>query len=74
MSMNKTITGVSTFQNFEGGFWGIVTEEEDYLPIDMPEQLKVNDANITCVIQVDEDLFSKYGWGIPCHIISFSTI
>lgn len=69
----KSITGIVVFKKNEGGFWGIEADD-NYLPIDFPEQLKYDGATVSCIIQQDLDLMSFINWGEPCHIISFSTI
>ncbi|MDA8692942.1 hypothetical protein N9L92_02690 [Saprospiraceae bacterium] len=73
MGIVKEITGKIVYKNFEGGFWGIESDENYYI-IDLPEQLKHSDENITCVINIDEDIMSMINWGIPCVIVSFSTL
>ncbi len=58
--------------DLEGGFWGIVTDNEDYLPLEFPEQLKTVDMEVTCSIEVADEM-TMHNWGVPCYIVSFST-
>lgn len=69
-----TIKGTVKFQNLEGGFWGIVDENGvNYRPVNMPEQLKLEGANIQ-VLAIKDDQMSFIMWGDPIKIISFSTL
>jgi len=70
----KKVTGKIVYVDLEGGFWGIQTSEANYFPLHMHEQLKLKDQEITCHIQVDEEVMTMQAWGIPCHIITFTTI
>lgn len=72
---NKEITGKVVYQNLEGGFWGIIDEKgNQYLPVNMPEQLKYKDIKVSVVIRPLEDGVGTAMWGSPVRIISFSTV
>lgn len=71
--MAKRIKGVVKHFDLEGGFWGIVAED-DYLPLNMPEQLKTHNSKIECTIVIDDDVFTSFSWGTPCRVISFTTL
>jgi len=73
MSKLIRITGKVVYKDFEGGFWGIISDQE-YLPINFPEQLKSIGSPIDCHIFIDDDIMTMYSWGTPCQIVSFSTI
>ena len=73
MGKVKEISGTIVHKNFEGGFWGIESDENYYI-IDFPEQLKQAGAKVTCVINIDEDIMSFVSWGTPCILVSFSTL
>jgi hypothetical protein len=73
MSKSIRISGKVVYKDLEGGFWGIISDQ-DYLPINFPEQLKSNGSTVDCYILIDEDIMTMYSWGTPCHIVSFSTI
>lgn len=70
--MAININGKTVFMDLEGGFWGISTDSEDYLPINFPEQLKQAGMDISCGIE-ELDIMTSQNWGVPCRIISFST-
>ena len=68
----KKITGISTYVSLEGGFWGIKSQDTNYLPMEMPEQLKSEGQDVVCTLEL-LDVMTLQNWGIPCKIISFST-
>jgi hypothetical protein len=74
MSKQFKISGKASFQNIEMGFWGIVSSNgKKYRPINMPEQLKIDGAEVHCVareVEYDIDIFM---WGSPVEIVSFET-
>lgn len=62
------------FINIEGGFWGLETDSGgQYFPINLPEQLKIDNSKISCGIKY-VDMFNAYMWGECVEIISFTTI
>ena len=69
------IRGKVVYQNLGTGFWGIITDDgAEYLPLNMPEQLKSVGAKVSCTArEIDEDA-SMFMWGVPVKIISFETI
>jgi hypothetical protein len=71
--MRIQITGKVCYKDIEGGFWGIITQEDKFLILNMPEQLKYEGAMISCTIETKEDVFSIYNWGTPAFISSFTT-
>ena len=72
--MIKYIHATVVYNEFEGGFWGLRTKEGvEYLPINMPRQLMLNGANVSCGIKPSDDL-SLHMWGKLIEIVSFETI
>jgi len=71
--MKKKISGQVKYFDFEGGFWGIIADD-DYLPLNFPEQIKYDNVKVECTIVVMDDVMTAQSWGLPCKIISFSTI
>jgi hypothetical protein len=73
MSKEKTITATIVFQELEGGFWGLIDQAgNQWLPINMPEQLKYAGKSTKVVIR-EVDMMTTSMWGRPVKIISFST-
>ena len=70
----KKIKGKVVYQNLESGFWGIVDGEgNQWRPIEMPEQLKVEGKEVSLLIQEADEAASLFMWGTPVKILSFST-
>ncbi len=72
--MALKITGTAVYVPLEGGFWSIETSDSKYIPINMPEQLKSEGAQIKCTIRIRDDISTIYSWGIPCQILAFGTL
>lgn len=73
MSKAKTIKGTVVRNDLEGGFWGVVDEEgNEWLPINLPEQLKTAGKKVRLRIIETRDA-SVFNWGKPIKILSFET-
>jgi hypothetical protein len=73
--MSKRITGKVVYQNFSGGFWGIVSDSgKEYRPVNFPHQLKKEGTHVDIVIKKMKDEVSMFMWGETVDIISFSTL
>jgi hypothetical protein len=71
----KRIKGTSKYQNIEMGFWSIIGKDgNEYRPVNMPEQLKLEGAEVEVVISEIEEEMSFIMWGKAVKIISFQTI
>ena len=74
MASKKTITGTVVYENLEGGIWGIKDSTgKQWLPINMPEQLKHPGKKIEVVIK-PVDVMTTSMWGETVKVISFSTL
>lgn len=72
--MKYRIKGKVVHEDLSGGFWGIIGEDgTQYLPVNMPEQLKVKGAKVDLTVQ-DSDMDSIFMWGQPVKIITFHTV
>ncbi len=68
------IKGTVQYQDFEGGFWGIVDQKgKKWLPVNMPEQLKVDQAKVEITAK-ESDVMTSMSWGSPIEITGFHTI
>ena len=68
------ITGKVVFLSFEDGAYGIIDQHgRKFLPINMPNQLKKDGAQVICSIR-PADVVSMVMWGEPVYISSFETI
>jgi len=62
-------TGTIEFIELEGGFFGIVTTEGDhYLPLNLPEEFRVDGLGVTFTARTAPDVNTIYMWGIPVSI------
>lgn len=72
--MRKKITGKVVYVKLEAGFWGIIDKEgNQWLPMEMPDQLKIEGKEVTLTIEEEEDSISFNMWGTPVNIITFHT-
>lgn len=68
------ITGKVVYLSFEGGAYGIVDQHgKKYLPINMPNQLKKDGAQVICNVR-PADVVSTMMWGEPVYIYAFETL
>lgn len=70
---SKKITGTVSFQQIGTGFWGIVDSHgNEWRPVNMPEQLKLEGKKVTVTVEETEDM-SVFMWGTPVLVKSFHT-
>lgn len=69
-----SIIGKVKYFNLETGFWGIIDEKgKEWLPLNLPEQLKYEGRQIKIKAkEVNAD--SMFMWGTPIKIVSFQTV
>lgn len=64
-------TGTIEFIELEGGFFGIVTAEGDhYLPLNLPEEFRVDGLKVAFTARTAPDTNTIYMWGTPVTILS----
>ncbi|WP_051203647.1 M1 family metallopeptidase [Hugenholtzia roseola] len=70
-TMSTTIRGKVTFQDLEGGFWGIISHEgKSYKPDQMPAELQKQGLEVE--VEAEEIKgFSIFMWGTNIRIISY---
>ena len=56
--------GTITYIGVEGGFYGIVTNQENYDPINLPSTYAVDGLKVEFKAKIREDLVSIHMWGI----------
>ena len=67
-------TGTVTYFNFEGGFFGIVTiDQEHYLPLNLPPEFERDGIKVSFTAVADPDIMTIQMWGTPIRILSIST-
>ena len=74
--MSKTWTkGKIKFVNLGPGFYGIICDNgEEWLPINLPEQLKYEGRQVEVLATELDDSASLFMWGKPVKIVGFKTI
>jgi aminopeptidase N len=72
--MSTTIRGKVTFQDLEGGFWGIISHEgKPYKPDQMPAELQKQGLEVE--IEAEEIKgFSIFMWGTNIRILSYKKL
>ncbi len=70
---SKRITGTVKWQSLEMGFWSIIDEKgNEWLPVNMPEQLKKEGRKVTVTLR-EVDVMNPFMWGTPVVLESFPT-
>ncbi|MEM9824483.1 MAG: hypothetical protein AAF985_25580 [Bacteroidota bacterium] len=73
--MKNRIVGKIVYQNLGMGFWGILGDDgQEWLPINMPEQLKTPGARVEVTARKIEDYVSMHMWGQAIRITAFQTL
>ena len=68
------ISGKVVHLSFEGGAYGIIDSSgRKFLPVNMPNQLKKDGANVVCHVR-PADVETVMMWGEPVYIESFETL
>ncbi|WP_164997758.1 protease inhibitor I42 family protein [Methanolobus psychrotolerans] len=68
-------SGTVTYQNLEGGFYGIITEDDmHYDPINLAEQFKNDGTKVEFVAYSRDDMMSFHMWGQLVQIRTINEI
>jgi len=63
-------TGTITYLSFEGGFYGIVGDDDNnYDPINLPQEFQEDGLRVSFAARICEDQISFHMWGIIIEII-----
>lgn len=69
------IKGTVSYQNLGPGFWGVIGKGgEKWRPVNMPEQLKQEGAEVELKINTLKDQNSLFMWGTAVKITGFQTL
>ena len=64
-----TFTGTITYQQLEGGFWGIIGKEgEKYNPVNLPADFKKEGLRVRVIALPKKDMVSIRMWGTIIEI------
>lgn len=65
--------GVVTYIDLEGGFYGIIADDgREYLPMNLPEELKVDGTEVVFAGEIRDDVVTIQQWGTPLWITSIA--
>ncbi len=67
-------TGTIRFIDLEGGFYGIVTHDSRYMPIELPPEFEIDGLRVKFKAEIREDLVSIHMWGILIELIYIDKI
>jgi hypothetical protein len=68
------VNGKVVLITIEGGAYGIIDNSgRKFLPLNMPNQLKKEGANVVCKVR-PADVETTMMWGEPVYIDSFETL
>ena len=69
------ITGTVVYQELEGGFWGIVGDDQmQYEPVsELPRAVQVNNSRVEALLE-PADVISFKMWGQPVYIRSIKRL
>ncbi len=69
------ITGKVVYQELEGGFWGIIADNQlQYEPVsELPRAVQVNNSRVEAEIE-PADVISFKMWGQPVYVRSIKRI
>ena len=75
-SLNQfTTSGTVTYIDLEGGFYGIIGDnQENYDPINRPDEFQQEGLRITCTAKYRDDLASIHMWGRIIEILQIQAI
>lgn len=74
-SQDITLTGTIIYNDLEGGFYGLNTDDgQQYLPLDLPDAYKKDGMRVRMTGVPDPDVMTIQMWGTPFKITSITAI
>ncbi|WP_346866174.1 DUF333 domain-containing protein [Methanocalculus sp. MSAO_Arc2] len=68
-------TGTVTYIDLEGGFYGIICDDDrNYLPLNLEENYKIDGLSVSFVAEVEDDVMTIYQWGTPVTLVSIEAV
>ncbi|MFX1327632.1 MAG: hypothetical protein ACFE91_05740 [Promethearchaeota archaeon] len=68
-------TGEIVFLSFEGGFYGIISNDgKHYDPINLPDEFKIDGLRISFTAKIRPDLVSLHMWGTIVELLSIKRL
>ncbi len=66
--------GTITYLDLEGGFYGIITHDNHYVPINLPPEFEMDGLRVKFKAKIRKDLVSIHMWGILIELIYIDKI
>ncbi len=71
---NKTV-GTVIFKDLEGGFYGILTDnEKELLPLNLDKSFKVNNLRIEFNYTESDKVYTIFMWGKPVEVSNIKVL
>lgn len=67
-------TGTVVYNDFEGGFYGILTGRLSLLPINIPEEFREDGLKVKYYGRMFPHMLTFYQWGIPIYLLKIEKI
>lgn len=67
-------SGSVIYNDFEGGFYGIITGNLSLLPINLPEEFKEDGLKVRCYGRMFPRMLTFYQWGTPIYLLKIEKI
>ena len=67
--LTRDLTGTMTFVDLEGGYWAVVSDGENYIPLNLPENYKVEGKRVTFEVVEQPDMVGIHMGGTYVEII-----
>jgi predicted small secreted protein len=67
-------TGTVVYNDFEGGFYGIITGRLSLLPINLPEEFKEDGLKVKYFGRMLPRMYTFYQWGIPIYLLKIEKL
>jgi len=64
-----TFTGTVEYIDLEGGFYGIVTHDTNYDPLNLPVDFQVEGLRVFVLAKITEDQVSFHMWGTLIEVL-----
>lgn len=67
--INITFSGIATYVNLEGGFWGFIADDGTrYVPVNLPEDAPLEEGSWVVVTAVPVEVSTSQIWGTPIRV------
>lgn len=67
-------SGTIVYQNFEGGFYGIIADDgTSYLPLNLPDEFAQDNLSVAFTGVVKTDVMTIQQWGTPLELTEMSS-